>query len=195
MTTTTLNPVDKYVDIVLSNGNLTATYTPAPGGQGSSGPTSGNRNVRATQSGTAGRYFEVTFSQIATGTGTPGVGLANSSQSLSAYPGNPNGVGWFASNYAEWPGSGFSGNFTPSPLAMCSVFYSKHQTPSSIKTASLSAQPRRCRRERCIPLSRWLTPRMRPRPISARRQWRSCLLAQPAGTERKQRHRLPPQPA
>jgi hypothetical protein len=113
MTTTTLNPVDKYVDIVLSNGNLTATYTPAPAGQGSSGPTPSNDvNVRATQPGVSGRYFEVTVGTLVAGQAhSVGIGLANASQSLTAYPGIPNGIGWFANGYAEWPGSGFSNNF------------------------------------------------------------------------------------
>jgi hypothetical protein len=111
MTTTTLNPADKFSDIVLSNGNLTATYTPAAGQGG--GSTSGNRNVRATQSGTAGRYFEVTFGTLVTGPGlrTAGIGLANASQGLTSYPGDPNGIGWFANTYVEWPGSGTGNTF------------------------------------------------------------------------------------
>jgi hypothetical protein len=98
----TLNPSDKSADITLSNGNLTFTGTNTPGH---------NYNVRGTQAGAAGRYFEVTYSTIAANTGTPGVGVANLSQSLSAYPGDPNAVGWFQSGYTEWPGSGYSNNF------------------------------------------------------------------------------------
>jgi hypothetical protein len=41
-----------------------------------------------------------------------GAGVANASQTLATgYPGNPNGVGWFYSAYAEWPGSGTSNLF------------------------------------------------------------------------------------
>jgi hypothetical protein len=97
----TLNPSDKSADITLSNGNLTFTGTNTPGH---------NYNVRGTQAGAAGRYFEVTYSTIGTNaTGaTPGVGVANLSQSLSAYPGDPNAIGAFANTYIEWPGSGYS---------------------------------------------------------------------------------------
>lgn len=88
------NPSDKVANIVLSGGNLTATATASVAG-----------GVRATAPGSAGRYFEVTWS-----TGTiNGFGLVTASQALTAYPGNPNGVGFFASGYVEWPGSG-SGN-------------------------------------------------------------------------------------
>jgi hypothetical protein len=100
-----LNPIDKHPDIVLSGGNLTATYTTSN--------TSGNVNVRGTQPGSTGRYFEVTFGTIVTGqVAGAGIGLANLSQSLTGYPGDPNSVGWFGTDgYAEWPGSGFSNNF------------------------------------------------------------------------------------
>jgi hypothetical protein len=38
----------------------------------------------------------------------PGFGLATASQSLSAYPGDPNAIGFFGNGYVEWPGSGTS---------------------------------------------------------------------------------------
>jgi hypothetical protein len=91
--TVTLNPSDKSADITLSNGNLSFTGTTTP---------NHNYSVRGTQAGSAGRYFEVTFSTIAStsnapGAGfTPGVGVANLSQSLSAYPGDPNAAAWFS---------------------------------------------------------------------------------------------------
>jgi hypothetical protein len=100
----TLSPTDKYADIVLANDKLSATYTTA------NGP--GNKNIRGTKSGLPSRYFEVKFTTLVAGQpSTAGIGLANATQSLSAYPGNPNGIGWFASGYAEWPQSGTSYNF------------------------------------------------------------------------------------
>jgi hypothetical protein len=100
--TVTLNPADKSADITLSNGDLTFAGTTSPGH---------HYNVRGTQSGSAGRYFEVTHSGIGNdGAGhTTGIGIANLSQSQNTYPGDPNGIGWFASGYAEWPGQ--SNNF------------------------------------------------------------------------------------
>lgn len=96
MTTTTLNPSDKAPAVALSNGNLTATTTTSSGA------------VRGTTTGVAERYFEVTFTSMGGG----GVGVANASQTLATgYPGDPNGVGWFYSAYAEWPGSGTSNLF------------------------------------------------------------------------------------
>jgi lysophospholipase L1-like esterase len=98
---TILNTADKAPEIALSSGSLKATLT-------TSSP--GNKNVRATKPGAAGRYFEAHIdSAVSTGS-TMGIGVANLSQGQS-YPGNPNGVGWFASGYAEWPGSGFNRNF------------------------------------------------------------------------------------
>jgi hypothetical protein len=95
-----LSTTDKAPSVVLSNGNLTATSS------GTSGA------VRGVQSGVADRYFEVKFGTIATGAGTPGIGVANATQALTnSYPGDPNGVGWFASGYTEWPQSGTSYNF------------------------------------------------------------------------------------
>lgn len=92
----TWNPSDKATGITLSAGNLTATATVSTG-----------VGVRATVPGAAGRYFEVTWSN----TGNSGIGLSTSAQSLTAYPGNPNSIGFFASQYVEWPGSG-TGNLT-----------------------------------------------------------------------------------
>jgi hypothetical protein len=99
------NPSDKVANIGLSGGNLTATATASVAG-----------GVRATAPGSAGRYFEVTWS-----TGTiNGFGLATASQSLTTYPGNPNGIGFFASGYVEWPGSG-TGNTTGTTWASGNV--------------------------------------------------------------------------
>jgi hypothetical protein len=101
-TAITLSTTDKASSVVLSNSNLTATQ---------SGSSSGM--VRGIKSGVADRYFEVKFGTIAAGAGNPGIGLANASQALTnSYPGNPNGVGWFASGYAEWPQSGAGNLFT-----------------------------------------------------------------------------------
>jgi lysophospholipase L1-like esterase len=99
----TLNPADKFTDIVLSNANLRATYT-------TSRP-SENVNVRGNTAGGPDNYFEVVFSTLVSSTSGAGIGVANLSQSLSAYPGDPNGVGWYISGYTEWPGSGYSNNF------------------------------------------------------------------------------------
>jgi hypothetical protein len=96
--TTGLQPQDKFADIVLSNNNLTATYTTTR--------SSGNVNIRGAQSGVAGRYFEVKFSNIATGQPSgPGVGVCNTTQSLSTFPQDPNGAAWFASAFFDYPGS------------------------------------------------------------------------------------------
>lgn len=92
-----LNVNDKSTNITLSNGDLTATGTATP---------AFNYNVRGNTAGVAGRYFEVVFTTLNTGTGGAGIGLANATQSLSAYPGDPNGIGWFVGGYAEYPGSG-----------------------------------------------------------------------------------------
>jgi hypothetical protein len=99
----TLNPADKFTDIVLTGANLTATYT-------TSRP-SGNVNIRGNTAGAPDNYFEVVFNTLVSGTSTAGIGIANLSQPLTNYPGNPNAVGWFKTGYAEWPGSGFSNNF------------------------------------------------------------------------------------
>jgi hypothetical protein len=97
--TVTLNPSDKSADITLSSDNLGFSGTTTPGH---------NYNVRGTQAGAAGRYFEVTYSTVIAGSSGPGIGVANLSQSLSTYPGDPNAIGWFSNGYAEWPGSGYS---------------------------------------------------------------------------------------
>jgi hypothetical protein len=120
--TVTLNPADKSADITLSSGNLGFSGTTTP---------NHNYNVRGTQAGAAGRYFEVTFSTIpfnSFGT-TPGVGVANLSQSLSSYPGDPNGVGAFANTYIEWPGSGYS-NVTSSAFGAGDVLGVYRRTSS-----------------------------------------------------------------
>lgn len=93
------NPNDKSPSVGLSNGNLTVTSN------------SGTGMVRGVTPGSTGGYFEFTFSAIISGSGNPGVGLANLTQSLAGYMGDPNGVGYFASGYAEWPGSGFDDIF------------------------------------------------------------------------------------
>jgi hypothetical protein len=89
----TWNAADKSSNITLSGGNLIATAT-------------GTGNVRGNTVGSAGRYFEVVWSAHV----VPGFGLATATQSLSAYPGDPNGIGFFGSGYVEWPGSGTSNN-------------------------------------------------------------------------------------
>jgi hypothetical protein len=97
-TPVTWNPSDKVANIVLSGGNLTGTATAAVNG-----------GARATIPGSSGRYFEVTFSTLPTNNN--GFGLVSAAQSLTAYPGNPNGIGIFSSGYVEWPGSGSGNNW------------------------------------------------------------------------------------
>lgn len=100
----TLNPADKFTDIVLSNANLRATYT-------TSRPP-GNVNVRGNTAGGPDNYFEIVFSSLVIdASGMSGIGVANLTQSQTLYPSDPNGVGWFGNGYAEWPGSGYSNNF------------------------------------------------------------------------------------
>ena len=95
-----LNASDKYAD-----SGLTATYN-------TSNP-SGNKNIRGNTAGAAGRYFEAKIIQVGNGNGqTIGLGLANLTQSLTSYPGDPNSAAWFGSGYAEWPGSGFSDSWS-----------------------------------------------------------------------------------
>jgi hypothetical protein len=87
-----LNPADKSASITLSNGNLTGTAN--TGGA--------HALARGTWPGSANRYFEVVWSTLP-GTGPyPGIGLVNSSQSLSQYIGFPStttGVGYFADGF------------------------------------------------------------------------------------------------
>jgi hypothetical protein len=132
--TVTLNPSDKSADITLSNGNLSFTGTTTP---------NHNYSVRGTQAGSAGRYFEVTFSTItstsnAPGAGfTPGVGVANLSQSLSAYPGDPNAAAWFFNTYAEWPGSGYNNLWSSFAVGDVLGVYLKTSSVEFYKNAAL----------------------------------------------------------
>jgi hypothetical protein len=99
----TWSTTDKHSNIVMSSGNLKATATASAASLSLSGT-----SVRATNVGSAGKYFEVTWGSG----GTPdGFGVANATQSLSAYSGTPNGVGLFSTGYVEWPFSGFSNNW------------------------------------------------------------------------------------
>jgi hypothetical protein len=95
------DPTNKHPNIVLSNGNLTATATAS-----ATSLSLNSTSVRAGAAGQAGRYFELVWS-----TSANGYGVATAGQSLASYPGNPNGIGVFASAYVEWPGSG-TGNTT-----------------------------------------------------------------------------------
>jgi hypothetical protein len=98
-----LSATDKYTTISVSADGLTATNPSA---------LSGNHNVRGNTPGSAGRIFEVTATSINNAaTSTTGCGLANATQSLSGYVGDPNGIAWFSGGYVEWPGSGFSNNW------------------------------------------------------------------------------------
>lgn len=85
---TTWNPSDKAASISLSNGNLTATKA--------SGAT--DALVRATVGKTSGKWhFEITVGTTGN-TDRPGVGIANSTQSLTAYLGSSaNSICLFAS--------------------------------------------------------------------------------------------------
>jgi hypothetical protein len=78
---TTWNPADKNANVTLSGGNLTATQTAA----------STDGAVRGTTSKSTGKWhFEV---YVAAGaTGRPSMGIANSSQSLSASNGADSAV-------------------------------------------------------------------------------------------------------
>lgn len=88
------NPSDKNVAVTLSPDNLTASVA-----------STGDQCVRATAAGTGTNpYFEVVFSALSVGANNSGIGLANSTLSLSAYPGDPNAIGWFANGYVEGPG-------------------------------------------------------------------------------------------
>src|SRR5262245_23838933 len=77
--TTTLNPSDKSANITLSNGDLTATTT-----------VGSVSNVRSVASYSSGKYyFEVTIPAGSNGSYSHGIGVANSTASLSAGPGSP----------------------------------------------------------------------------------------------------------
>ncbi len=85
---TTLNPADKDASITLSNGNLRATATAATTWV----------SARATTAKSLGKwYFEAT--SVSTSLNLV-LGLANSTQSLATYLGNPgsNSVGYASSN-------------------------------------------------------------------------------------------------
>jgi len=72
----TWNPSDKGPDAALSNGNLTATYSPtiSPSSSG----------VRATRGRSTGKYyFEARLDIVAAGNNTPAVGVANASWVLT----------------------------------------------------------------------------------------------------------------
>jgi hypothetical protein len=85
-----LNPADKDPSITLSGGNLTGTAT-----------ASGTHViVRGTWPGSANRYFEVVWSTLASVGAQPGIGLANSSKSLTGYLGSDtNAIGWFSDGF------------------------------------------------------------------------------------------------
>jgi hypothetical protein len=101
------SPTDKDANIVLSNGNLTAAATASAASVGTSrGVVVTATDVRATVPGSAGRYFEVTWSASPNG-----FGVATTTQSLIQYSGNPNGIGFYKDGYVDWPGSG-TGNST-----------------------------------------------------------------------------------
>jgi hypothetical protein len=88
----TLNPSDKNTNIVLSNGNLTASLT------ASIGALTGV-DVRATDTFASG-YWEVTFTTLVTGQAHGvGIGFSNSSQVLDHYPQGPNSVGYFNNGF------------------------------------------------------------------------------------------------
>lgn len=88
----TLNPSDKDTNIVLSNGNLTASLT------ASIGALTGV-DVRATDTFASG-YWEVTFTTLVTGQAHGvGIGFSNSSQVLNHYPQGPNSVGYFNNGF------------------------------------------------------------------------------------------------
>jgi hypothetical protein len=101
-TAITLNPSDKYSAILLSADNLTASLAIDPGA---------NVNVRSATAGVTNRYFEASYSSLIFGTGTAGIAISNSSQTLDNYvaAGTGNGIGYYGSGYYEHPSSGFSG--------------------------------------------------------------------------------------
>lgn len=91
----TWNPAD-LDGITLSGGNLQAAND---GG-------TGNHMVRATTAGVAGRYFELTGTDL-----NIAWGVCNLSAPVSSgYGGAPNGIVAFSNSYVEWPGgSSFNG--------------------------------------------------------------------------------------
>jgi hypothetical protein len=92
------NSADKYTGIQLSNNNLTASYT-------TTNP-SGNVDVRGSIAAQPNRYFEVKFSTLVTGQAhTAGLGLANTTQSLSATPQDPNSAAWLGNGVFSYPGT------------------------------------------------------------------------------------------
>jgi hypothetical protein len=97
------NASDKNSDVTLSSDGLTAVH---------SGATSQHEVVRGNTEGVAGRYFETVFTTIDTSGSTSLVGLANSSQSLSSFMQDPNGIGYAADGFADGPGAFSSGNTT-----------------------------------------------------------------------------------
>ena len=111
--TTTWDPSNKNVDIVLSNSNKTATLPSAHTG----GVTDGN--VRGTFARDTGFYFEAVWSTLVTGQPHgAGIGLVNASHSMDIYLGGDsnNGVGLFSNGgYMQSPG--FGGNFGPTWVA------------------------------------------------------------------------------
>jgi hypothetical protein len=88
----TWNPSDKDTNIVLSNGNLTASLT------ASIGALTGV-DARATNTFASG-YWEVTFTTLVTGQAHGvGIGFSNSSQVLDHYPQGPNSIGYFYNGF------------------------------------------------------------------------------------------------
>lgn len=107
---TTWNPADKQADVVLTNGNLTAS---AP-----SGTAGFDNGVRGTTSHTTGTWaFEVTIDTFATALG---MGIATSGANLASYIGNDafawgllwNGSSWGTVNNGSFVHNGLS----PTPV-------------------------------------------------------------------------------